>query len=207
MGKRIARSVLRSNACLSLSTMSRPYERCETMIKRVWCSTVALEPSKLSVRVRISSPAPDSVCSSVRLEHRPMMAEVGGSNPFTIRFSGASTVFDVKRGWRDHLPPFASDSDYGERTEFDSPVVHSYGRRVTGLHTYRTNGSPVAPTVFDAKRGCSSIGRASACHAEGRRFEPDHPLQIPTYCRRCGCKSRQRLQLCGCGVIANTDAI
>ena len=25
-------------------------------------------------------------------------------------------------------------------------------------------------------RGCSSVGRASACHAEGRGFEPLHPL-------------------------------
>jgi hypothetical protein len=24
--------------------------------------------------------------------------------------------------------------------------------------------------------GCSSVGRASACHAEGRGFEPLHPL-------------------------------
>lgn len=30
--------------------------------------------------------------------------------------------------------------------------------------------------MFLTKRGCSSVGRASACHAEGRQFESDQPL-------------------------------
>ena len=29
------------------------------------------------------------------------------------------------------------------------------------------------------KRGISSVGRASACHAEGREFEPHIPLHFP----------------------------
>ncbi len=186
--------------------MLRPSERCETMISGR-SSMAEPQPSKLKTRDRYPSPAPDSVCSSVWQERRLVWRRSRVRIPSQYGSPVVSTAFDAKRGWRDHLPPFASDSDYGERTGFESPVVHSYGRRVTGLHAYRTNGSPVAPTVFDAKRGCSSIGRASACHAEGRRFEPDHPLQIPTCFRRCGFDSRQRLQLCRCGVTANTDAV
>ena len=32
--------------------------------------------------------------------------------------------------------------------------------------------------IIRPSRGCSSVGRASACHAEGRGFEPHHPLHL-----------------------------
>ena len=35
--------------------------------------------------------------------------------------------------------------------------------------------SPAPPTIFGV---CSSIGRASACHAEGRGFEAHHSLHF-----------------------------
>src|SRR5436309_15163598 len=50
-------------------------------------------------------------------------------------------------------------------------------------------------------RGCSSVGRASACHAEGRRFESHHPLRNP-------CKSAGGVVLSGndgCSVAAFAD--
>lgn len=188
--------MLRSSACLFLSTMSRHYERCETMIKRVWCSTVALEPSKLSVRVRISSPAPDSVRSSVWSEHRLVMAGDAGSNPVAIRPSGSIDRLRCKRGWGVRIPSPAPDStEFGHGSVWQSAAHEGGDRRFKSGCPSGLGGSPVAPTVFDAKRGSSSIGRASACHAEGRGFEPPLPLQIPTYCRRCGFESRQGLSM------------
>ena len=43
----------------------------------------------------------------------------------------------------------------------------------------RPRGARRAAAILRPARGCSSVGRASACHAEGRGFEPHHPLLKP----------------------------
>ena len=53
-------------------------------------------------------------------------------------------------------------------------------------------------------RGCSSVGRASACHAEGRGFEPVHPLTKPLvtagFCFLCGNMCPRCVPVSGIGV-------
>ena len=67
--------------------------------RRTWCSTAAREPSKLTVRVRISSSAPGSL--TIRLPGRPTVGRVALNHEIEVRIlAGRPTALtELWRRW------------------------------------------------------------------------------------------------------------
>ncbi len=109
----------------------------------------------------------------------PFFASVGqleGQPNSTRPHAGSSPVGSARLGHSSTVERRPSKPSMRVRFPLPAPILAA-GARCLG--TRLVSGTPQVRSLSAAPRGHGSVGRASALHAEGRRFDPDWLHHIP----------------------------